>query len=272
MNFRLFLITFCLATSTFATPNIAVSIKPLNGIVTELTLGITTPKLLLKSNNSAHNFHLKPTQLLQINSADLVVFVHPNFEINFKKVLKSIKNDKKISLSQGGKNHHLWLDVEKMIEFSQRLSQKLIQIDGKNQAIYITNLKNLMQKLQTLKAEIRNEFIRKKQQKVISFSNAFAYFLSANGLENSLIISDNHGDRMSLFKILNARKSIKKSIKSSKKNQAICLLHTTQTPKKSIKTLTENLPINIENIDIIGNGNYFKLMRKITSQVSRCLR
>ena len=250
----------------FAAPNIVVSIKPLHSIVSLLTQGLTKPELLLKNNASAHHFHLKATQLSKIDAADLIVFVHPNFEAGLKKTLANIKADKKITLSnQHNDNHHQWLDIDKMIDFSTKLSKKLIEIDAPNQLIYRTNAAMLIDKLSTLKAKIKQQLSAYKQQEVASFSNAFEHFLNANDLKNSTIVSKSHGARLSLFKLLAAKQAIKK-------NQTKCLLSAIDVPNKYINILSEDLAINTANIDIIGNSDYFKLMKNISNQISQCLK
>jgi zinc transport system substrate-binding protein len=60
---RIVLIFFFVSANVVATPNIVVSIKPIHSIVSNITQGITTPKLLIKDNQSPHNFHLKPSQM-----------------------------------------------------------------------------------------------------------------------------------------------------------------------------------------------------------------
>jgi len=79
---RSLLIVLLLTTNIFAAPNIVVSIKPIHSIVSNITQGITTPKLLLKNNQSPHQFHLKPSQLSLIDQADLIVSIHPNFVVS----------------------------------------------------------------------------------------------------------------------------------------------------------------------------------------------
>ncbi len=269
MIYRLFLIVFLLSADAFSAPNaelnIAVSIKPLYGIVSALTHGVTTPTLLIKNQASAHHFHLQPSQLSQLNSADLIVFVHPDFEAGFKKILNNIKPDKKIMLSANNNNHHLWLDVDKIIKFSQQLSEKLIQIDSVNQTTYLTNLATLTQALQMLNNNIKQQLAIHQNKQVVGFSNALDYFLDANHLKHSIVVSHYHGAKLSLFKLLKIKKSIKKS-------KPKCLLSTTQVPKKSIQTLTEGLDINTQSVDIIGDGDYFKLMTNLTNQVNQCLK
>jgi zinc transport system substrate-binding protein len=79
MIFRLIFIAILLSANALATPNIVVSIKPIHSIVSNITQGVTSPALLLESNQSAHHTHLKPSQLSLLDRAGLVVFIHPNF-------------------------------------------------------------------------------------------------------------------------------------------------------------------------------------------------
>ena len=72
-------------------PVVVTSIKPIHSIVSSLMSGIAEPELLLKSNNSAHTFHLKPSQIRLISDADLVITVDENFEIGLKKALNKYK-------------------------------------------------------------------------------------------------------------------------------------------------------------------------------------
>lgn len=263
MIFRLIFISLLLTTKAIAIPDIAVSIVPLQGIVSVLTQDITTPKLLFTTKVFAHHAHLKPSQLSILEAADLVVLVNPNFEVGLDKALRNIKSSKKIMLSNAA--NHGWLDIEQMLDFARRLSQRLIQIDASNQAIYRRNLQYLNKALNTLKHTIKQQLAPYHGKEVVSFSNAFLYFLNANQLKSSTILSKRHGEKLSLFKMLKIRKIIKKS-------QTKCLLSTVAVSKKTLNTLTSGLNINIARIDIIGNGDYFKLMSDISNQVRQCLK
>ena len=145
MKYRLLLsFIFLLAIKNVAaqsTPSVVVSIKPIHSIVTSLMSGIAEPQLLLKSNNSAHTFHLKPSQVQMLTDADLVIIISEDFESGLRKTIKNIENDSLfqiISLNnlsihksrseilkskeheETGKHEddiydlHLWLDINNM--------------------------------------------------------------------------------------------------------------------------------------------------------------
>ena len=285
INFRLFFLTLLLATNTLANPNIVVSIKPIHSIVSSLTQGVSTPKLLLSGRESAHHAHLKPSQLSLLEQADLVVIVHPEFEEGLSKSIGNIpvekiftvdqvevgKHDEHDEHDEHDKNHHSWLSIQRMQQFSQKLGERLMQIDPKNTAIYNKNLTNLKQKLVNLQSASQQQLSSHTNQPLITYNNAFKHFIAGHQLVQVESVSQQHGENLSIFKILKAKQRIQK-------HQISCLLFTTEIPQKRINTLTEGLSINTADIDIIGfdiqpgADHYFKLMQNIAQKTSQCLK
>lgn len=275
--------------NTFAVPNIVVSIKPVHSIVSSLTQGITEPKLLLDTNQLIEHAYLKPSQLSLLSRADLVIFIHPYFESGLKKVLENVDTDKKLIIGdienihlihneghghdehQEIVNYHLWLDVNNMQIFAKKLVKKLIQIDPDNSLDYTTNFNKLNQNLDNLKQDISQKLSSYKSKVLASYSNTFDYFTNINQLKKSVNITSYHGEKLSIFKMLKAKKTMKKT-------QTKCLLATVEIPKKRINSLTEGLNINSENIDIIGfniqqgSDHYFELMHSISNKIVQCLK
>ncbi|MBA5248452.1 MAG: ABC transporter substrate-binding protein [Gammaproteobacteria bacterium] len=296
MNSRSLLTAIILlfSANTFATPNIVVSIKPIHSIVSSLTQGITKPKLLLNTNQLVEHAYLKPSQLSLLSRADLVVFIHPYFESGLKKVLENVDTDKKLIIGdienihlihneehkdeehghdehQEVINYHLWLNVNNMQIFAKKLVKKLIQIDPDNSSNYTANLNKLNQSLDNLKQNINQKLSPYKSKVLASYSNTFDYFTNANQLKKSVNITSYHGEKLSIFKMLKTKKTMKNT-------QTKCLLATVEVSKKRINSLTEGLNINSENIDIIGfniqqgGGHYFELIHNINNKIIQCLK
>ena len=286
INFHLFFFTIVLTSSALASTNIVVSIKPIHSIVSALTQDISTPKLLLSSQESAHHAHLKPSQLSHLEQADLVIIVHPDFEQGLSKSIRNIPNKKLFTVDHStinkydehdehdehdDKNHHSWLSTKKMQQFAHLLSNKLIQIDPTNKTTYQKNLHKFSQKLAALELNSQQQLSAQNNQTLITYNNAFQHFIENNSLKQISSISRQHGENLSIFKILNAKKLINK-------HQINCLLATNEIPKKRINTLTEGLNINTASIDIIGfdinpgADHYFKLMQTVTQKTAQCLK
>ena len=283
MNYRLPFLALLFATNVFASPNIVVSIKPIHSIVSALTLGVSTPTLLLSGNQSAHHAHLKPSQISLLEKADLVVIVHPDFEEGLAKSIRNIQANKVLTVDQseteqghnhehsGAANHHSWLNIQDMQGFTQALSQRLVKIDPKNKAIYLANLGALKLKLDKLQDTTQQQLSSYTNQPLITYNNAFEHFIENYKLNSIGSVSRQHGENLSIFKILKAKKIIKNE-------EVTCLLFTSETPHKRINALTEGLKINTADIDIIGfdikpgADHYLKLMQNITHKAVQCLK
>jgi zinc transport system substrate-binding protein len=105
---------------------------------------------------------------------------------------------------------------------------------------------------------------------IATFSNTFDYFIKSYHLQKSTTVTQSHGDRLSIQKILKA-----KQVMHSKNTK--CLLSTTEIPSKRIDVLTEGLDVNTASIDIMGYQldkgalHYFDLMHRISNKVGQCL-
>ncbi len=303
---RIFLIFFFISTNVLAAPNIVVSIKPIHSIVSNITQGVTVPKLLIKDKQSVHHFHLQPLQMSLLEKADLIIFVHPSIEEGIAKTLDNISMqrkfyavehsilkhheethqgflDKLLALIQPLKeqkgihyhpshaDYHVWLDIEIMQKFATRLTNKLILIDAKNRSTYQKNLSKLNKKLDALKLQIKKQLMVYQKKPIISYSNSFEHFIKANKLNKITTVVNNHEQKPSAKNILDARKVIRsKHVK--------CLISGIEITPKRINTIVEYFNIKHQKVDIVGfnypanTTHYFALMRNITEIFEQCLR
>ena len=56
-------------------PNIVVDIPPVFSLVSSVMQGVGTPKLLLRGNDSPHNFALRPSQRRDLGQADIIFWI-----------------------------------------------------------------------------------------------------------------------------------------------------------------------------------------------------
>ena len=145
-----------------STPKVVASIKPIHSIVAFLMEGVASPELLLQSNNSAHTFHLKPSQIRMIETADLVISIGDEFEIGLRRAFKNLDESNRFEIiSLGSLNvhkyradkiyekaqqedsqedltadMHLWLDLNNVKKIAQHINGLLIDINPANQDKY----------------------------------------------------------------------------------------------------------------------------------------
>ena len=299
MIYRLFLgLTFLLFLNNVgaqSTPNIVISIKPIHSITSALMEGVSRPKLLLESNDSAHTFHLKPSQLNLLTNADLVITIGDSFETGLNKTLGNIKDGSRVIVSEindirlydfrsvdinemnkdGHTNHdehdlHLWLDIDNMIKTAQYISEKLIEIDPENINTYKTNLNKNHSRLNKLKSELKQQLTPFRSERFAIFSDTLQYFEKSFQLQKPVIVTPYHGARLSIHRTLEARNKMK-DLKIK------CLVYGPENTSKKVDVLTEDLPIKVVSIDILGakldagSDQYFNLMKGLSSQLLECL-
>ena len=81
-------------------PSVVVSIKPIHSIVSSLMQGISVPQLLLESHDSAHNFHIRPSQASALENADLIISISPNFESGLTSALSNYSPSSQIIIAE----------------------------------------------------------------------------------------------------------------------------------------------------------------------------
>ena len=301
MRFRLLicLILFFVFKSSHAesTPQVVVSIKPIHSIVAFLMEDIASPELLLQSNNSAHTFHLKPSQIRMIETADLVISIGDEFEIGLRKALKNLDESNRFEIiSLGSLNvhkyraekiyekvqqedsqedliadMHLWLDLDNMKKIAQHINGLLIDINPANQDKYNMNLASLSSKLDILQIELEKQMLPFSSDLYATYSDTIQYFEKKYNLGRPVIVTPYHGARLSINRTLASKNTINDLNIS-------CLIYGTEVRKSQISVLSEGLIIKAHKIDILGQefdegpNQYFNLMKKISNQVASCLK
>ena len=299
MIYRLLLsLTFLLSLNNVgaqSTPNVVVSIKPIHSIVSALMEGVSRPQLLLESSDSAHTFHLKPSQLNLLSNADLVITIGDGFETGLKKTLRNIKVGSHIIVSEINGLHlfyfrnpdtnemdknevhehadndlHLWLDIDNMQKTAQYINEQLIKIDPNNSNTYEANLVKIHSRLNKLKSELQQQLAPFRSERYAIFSDTLQYFEKSFQFQKPVIITPYHGARLSIHRTLEARKKMK-DLKIK------CLLYGPESTSKKVNVLSEGLPIKALRIDILGaklnagSDQYFNLMKGLSSQLVECL-
>jgi len=299
MIYRLLLgLTFLLSLNNVgaqSTPNVVVSIKPIHSIVSALMEGVSSPQLLLESSDSAHTFHLKPSQLNLLSNADLVITIGDGFETGLKKTLRNIKVGSHIVVSEIDGLHlydfrnvdinemnkdekdehtdldlHLWLDIDNMQKTAQYINEQLIKIDPNNSNTYETNLVKIHSRLNKLKLELQQQIEPFSSERYAIFSDTLQYFEKSFQFKKPVIITPYHGARLSIHRTLEARNKMK-DLKIK------CLLYGPESTSKKVNVLSEGLPIKALRIDILGaklnagSDQYFNLMKGLSSQMVECL-
>jgi len=286
------------------TPNILVSIKPIHSLVSNITLGVTTPQLLLDKQASAHDFQLKPSQKRKLSQADLFIYSSNNIEGFVENLEQSRNKTRFIQISQlsgieklpnRGFNHHsehdtehsesnnhadaiddqnvdghIWLSINNAKYISHYLAELLIDLDPANKTIYQKNLQAFTLELDKIKN--RNALLLKpvKHKTFLVYHDAYQYFEHENQLTDVSFVTSSPEVKLGIKRVIQLKELIQdKNIQ--------CVFYEPPSIPPLLKTLTEERTVKLAPLDPIGSqlsagtDHYLNLMQQTATQVYNCL-
>lgn len=156
--------------------------------------------VLLPPQASPHTYSPSPANIKELNNADLIISNGLFLEANLTNVLNSVK-DKTFFASSvvnldgytdaieypakdgspdehlAGKNPHIWLDPIFVIDIANGIKDNVILLKPAYKSIYETNCTRFISDLKNLDEKIKKERAEYKEANIITFHNAFYYFL-----------------------------------------------------------------------------------------------
>lgn len=161
---------------------------------------------LLPDNASPHGFQLKPSDLVALQQADLVIWIGPSLEAFMQKPLGLLRQDQKVlrldSLSgilllprrqnqhfathdhghdHGHDDHgitdpHLWLDPDNIKVMAKAITDELARINPEKAAFYHDNNHALHLRLDGLTSQINDILAPIQKAPFIVFHDGYQYF------------------------------------------------------------------------------------------------
>lgn len=190
-------------------------VPPLNVVVTlpilkDLAEQVGGPHVrvtsLISGLESEHTYSPKPSDLVAVRSARVLIEVGLGLEIWVKSLVKNSGNDrlKVVSTSKGialirdhegpgrqqtfrgnasGGNPHVWLDPENAKVMMRHITESFIQLDPAHAADYRNNQAAYLRKLDSLQAELEDRLKTVADRRVIVYHPAWPYFARRFGFE-----------------------------------------------------------------------------------------
>ncbi len=270
---------------------ILTSIKPIQMITHELTLGVTEPDVLLSANASPHDYALRPSDVKRINNSSLVIWFGRGLEPFLEKVLSQRENVLTISEipqlklrefgvegdhhDHDGHDHgqydpHFWLGVEQAKQVAESITQALITMDGNNKDVYTENLDNFLTTLKQTDTSISAQLAEVKQQPYYVFHEAYDYFEQYYGMNNIGHFTVSPDRKPGAKTLISIRKALATS-------QAKCVFSEPQFQPAVIESVVRGSDARVGVLDPLGteipvaNGSYFVFLRSLSNSYYDCL-
>jgi len=151
-------------------------------------------RVLIGPNSDAHVYQPTPADVQRVASAQVLFSNGLGFEGWMDRLIETshfsgkwvvvTKGITPITESNFGVDPHAWQNIKNVRLYAQNVAQTLSAVDNVNQAIYNSNLKHYLEKLDATNAEIIALIanLPPNQRKVITSHDAFKYYEAAYGI------------------------------------------------------------------------------------------
>lgn len=290
-------------------PRVVVTVKPIHALVSGVMKGVAEPYLLLQGGESPHSFSMKPSQIKQLNEADLVVWVGHELETFLEKTITHLNPSTLVlTILEKGKNPfsnnklklfivraghewephehehahdneqnqksidpHVWLDPNNAIKITQMISAQLITLDAAHAVQYQSNADALIQRLEQLDQTLKTQLLPIKTQPFIVFHDAYQYLEQHYGL-NAIGAVSLSPERSPSAKQLHHLQELIKG------KQVGCIFVEPQFSPTLVNTLVEDTQVKSGTLDplgsdlIMGEESYFTLLHNLVESLTNCLK
>lgn len=280
-------------------PRVVASIAPLHSLVAGVMKGVGKPELLVSGNASPHGLMLKPSQVIAVQRADVVVWIGESIEAFMPRLLTTLPPGKQIirvaalpgirrlparsgglwSDANGHAGHehprsgidgHLWLDPDNARVIVEQISVTLGRLDPRHAAAYRANAARVKQRLTELDHELSRRLAPVQAIPYLVFHDAYQYLERRYHLNSvgAIMVDPEHKPGARRLSEMRARID---------KQHARCVFSEPQFSKKlpdilvagtrARSAILDPLGLNIP----IGEDLYFRLMSRLGRDLAECL-
>ncbi|MFV3353054.1 zinc ABC transporter substrate-binding protein ZnuA [Aeromonas veronii] len=285
------------------------TIKPLGFIAAAITDGVSEPKVLLPTGASPHDFSLRPSDIRNINSAGLVVWVGPELEGFMAKPLANHSHALALTQVEGmplfnyatqdshdshdhddhdhaahehgdhdegheGHHHegvdpHIWLGPTQAKVIAKAIASELGKLDPANQARYDANLAAFDAKVDAKDKVIAGQMKAVNEKGYFVFHEAYGYWERHYGMSSKGHFTVSPERRPGAKTLVDIRKALEEK-------QASCIYAEPQFSPAVIESVARNTGAKVLLLDEVGEqvplgpDGYPQFMQQLADAFAQC--
>ncbi|MCJ8170496.1 zinc ABC transporter substrate-binding protein [Atopomonas sediminilitoris] len=284
-------LTACLsATSAFAAPTVLTSIKPLQLIADAVLSEQGSAEVLLAPGASPHQYSLRPSEMRQIQQADLLYWVGPELESFLPKVLAQ-RSQPNVALlhAQGmqlkhfdqahadddhaGHDHHadsldphFWLDPRNAKQIAKRMAEDFSRFDSEHAAHYAANAERFAQAVDAADRQLKQRLAKLKDQPYLVFHQAYDYFEAHQGLHNQGVFTFTPEVQPGARHLNELRERLR-AVGNA------CIFSEPPLVPRTLHSLAKDLPVRFGQLDPLGqaSASYVAMYLDLGNALADCL-
>ncbi|HIO90724.1 MAG TPA: zinc ABC transporter substrate-binding protein [Campylobacterales bacterium] len=262
---KLILVLLFSTTAIYAKVNVVVSILPQKSFVEAIGGDKVDITLMVKPGHSPHTYEPKPSQMKDIQSANLYFSIGIEFEnVWLDKFAAGNKDMKIINISNNiekmGKNPHIWTTPRNIKDIGENILNALILEDRQNKEYYADNYKKFLQNTIDTDKKIK-EILKEtpKKSRFMVFHPAWGYFAKEYDLVQVAV--EVHGKNPN-------PKTIVKILKEAKKHGVKAILTAPEFSDSVSKMIANELKIKVLKISPL-NPKWSENLIKLANAVAQ---
>ncbi len=171
----------------FATvPIVETDIPPVNALVAQVMGSLGTPRMLLDKGGDEHDMQLRPSQMRDLNAANLLIWVGPDLTPGLDQARAAAPALQSLELldnpatlrrdyTAGGINPHAWLDPGNATEWIGLIEDRLALLDPEDAGTYHTNAVAARARIDKLDATLAAK-LQPLNRRFVTYHDAYGYF------------------------------------------------------------------------------------------------
>jgi zinc transport system substrate-binding protein len=261
--------------------DIVTTIRPLQFIARAIAGDEATIESVIDINDSPHHFTLTPSDRLNLEAADLLIWSGPETELELAdffsreniaaKSLTALALDSAIILQHedGETDPHYWLEPDNALLVAAAVAEMLESLDPDNGERYRQNLDSFNRAIETSKMEIRRQLTVEDRPAIAVYHNAYQYFESHFDVSHVLDLVHNPELSPGMRETLTVRNALQSAAPD-------CLLLESDHNEALLQTLLQDNPLPSVEIDPLGYGiadsarAYTRLLESIAHAWASC--
>ncbi|MWP49628.1 zinc ABC transporter substrate-binding protein ZnuA [Gilliamella sp. Lep-s21] len=295
------LLIFVQSLINYANAKVISSVKPIGFITEAIASGVADTDVLLPDSASPHTYSLKPSDLVKLKSAELVIWVGEDMENFMPAILKRIDKEKQIELMaipeikarlqtshnvhehedlqdhdaldedhHGEYDEHIWLSPKIAKIIARSIHDRLIILYPDKRGLIDENLTEFIIKLEETEQNIAKKLITVQNRGYFVFHDAYGYFEAQFGLKKLGSFTINPAVQPGVQKVYAIQQELKK-------HQAVCVFREPQFSPAVIEKLVNGTDVRVGELNPLGTDialskdAYSQFLSKLTQQLLDCL-
>jgi len=279
-------------------PRVITDIPPVYGLVAQVMGDLGAPVLLLEKGADEHDFQLRPSQMTDIASANVAVWIGPELTPWMERALEGAKSDI-VSLpllaAQGtallefaskvdhdddhghdhdhdhsGTDPHAWLNPENAAPWLDTIAAALSAKDSENAATYAANAAAAKAEIAALDAEMSATLNPLKDKGFVAYHDAYQYFVQHYGL--------NYRGSVAMGDASAAGAAHLREVQSTTADGVVCVFPEVQHDADLLLQLTEGTSVKagaaLDPAGVMLNpspASFTDVLRNLTAALTGCL-